>query len=180
MYEGKTVVFFDLETKMLFQEVGGRGNESKLGMSAAVTYNTSDGAFHRYREENAEDLVDELRSADLVVGFNVVRFDYAVLQAYTDFPLRSIPTLDMLEEIYRRMGFRVKLDDLAYATLGIGKSADGVLAVQWYRQGLIDKVLDYCQQDVEVTKRLYEYGRKFKHLKYKDRYGKLKLIPVSW
>jgi DEAD/DEAH box helicase domain-containing protein len=180
MYDGKTVVFFDLETKKLFQEVGGRGNERQLGMSAAVTYNTSDGEFHRYREEDAGKLVEELRNADLVVGFNVVRFDYAVLQAYTDFQLRSIPTLDMLEDIYRKLGFMVKLDALAHATLGVGKSADGVLAVQWYRQGLIDKVLDYCQQDVEVTRQLYEYGKKFKHLKYKDRYGRLKLVPVSW
>ena len=180
MYDGKTVVFFDLETKKLFREVGGYGNERRLGMSAAVTYNTSDGEFHRYKEEDALKLVEELKGADLVVGFNVIKFDYAVLQAYTDFPLRSIPTLDMLEEIYRRIGVRIKLDALAHATLGTGKSANGVLAVEWYRKGLIEKVLDYCQQDVDVTKRLYEYGKRFKHLKYKDRYGRLKLVPVSW
>ncbi len=180
MTDERNIVIFDLETKRLLNEVGGRQHVRKLGLSGAVTYSSADGEFHRYLEKDVQDLVAELRNADLVVGFNVLRFDYEVLQAYTAFPLRSIPTLDMLEEIYRRLGFRVGLDALAQATLGTQKSADGLMAVRWYRQGELEKLLDYCQQDVEVTRQLYEYGRKYKHLKFKDRRGRLKLVPVSW
>ncbi len=180
MSDGQTTVVFDLETKRLLREVGGHQHVRKLGLSGAVTYNTIDGKFRRYLEKDVKALVEELRSADLVVGFNVISFDYEVLQAYTGFPLRTIPTLDMLDEVYRRLGFRVGLDVLAQATLGTKKSADGLMAVRWYRQGEIEKLLDYCQQDVEVTRQLYEYGKKFKYLRFKDRYGRSKLVPVSW
>ena len=68
-------VFFDLETKYLADEVGGWGNIHKMELAVAVTYSTADADFHSYTEEQAAELVDELRRADLVVGFNVRRFD---------------------------------------------------------------------------------------------------------
>jgi DEAD/DEAH box helicase domain-containing protein len=174
------IVFFDLETQRTFDEVGGRRNIRKLGLSVAVTYSTADGEFRRYTEETVDDLIAELKAADLVVGFNVLRFDYEVLRAYTDEVFDGIATVDMLDHIYRRLGFRVSLDNLAGATLGAAKSADGLQAVRWYRQGRIDEILDYCQQDVEVTRQLYEYGRQQKHLKYQDRSYRTQMVPVSW
>ncbi len=173
-------VFFDLETQRTFDEVGGRHNIHKLGLAAAVTYSTADGGFRRYTEETAADLIAELKAADLVVGFNVVRFDYEVLRAYTTEPLRNIPTVDMLDHVYKRLGFRVSLDNLAQATLGTTKSADGLQAVRWYKQGRIQEVLDYCQQDVEVTRRLYEYGQQHKHVKYRDRNYRERKVQVTW
>ncbi len=174
------VVFFDLETQRTFDEVGGRHNIGKLGMSVAVTFSTADGEFRRYTEENVADLIAELGAADKVVGFNVLRFDYEVLEAYTEESLADIPTVDMLDDIYRKLGFRVSLDNLAGATLGISKSADGLQAVRWYRQGNISEILEYCQQDVEVTRRLYEYGQQFKHVKFRDRNHRTQMVPVSW
>jgi DEAD/DEAH box helicase domain-containing protein len=174
------VVFFDLETQRTFDDVGGRHNIRELGLSAAVTYSTADGRFHHYTEDRVADLIAELRVADKVVGFNVLRFDYVVLEAYSDDPLAGIPTVDMLDHIYRRLGFRVSLDNLAVATLGISKSADGLQAVRWYRQGRIQEILEYCQQDVEVTRRLYEYGHKHKHVKFRDRSHRTQLVQVNW
>jgi DEAD/DEAH box helicase domain-containing protein len=174
------VVFFDIETQRAFDEVGGRDNTRKLGLAAAVTYSTAEGAFHHYTEETVADLIAELKSADVVVGFNVLRFDYAVLMAYTDEPLKSLPTVDMLDHIYKRLGFRVSLDNLATTTLGTTKSADGLQAVRWYKQGRIQEILDYCQQDVEVTRQLYEYGKQYKHVKYKDRNHRVQMVPVNW
>ncbi len=174
------IVFFDVETQRTFDEVGGRHNTRKLGLSAAVTYSTADSAFHHYTEATVADLIAELKAADLVVGFNVLRFDYEVLRAYTDERLDRLPTVDMLDHIHRRLGFRLSLDALASATLGINKSADGLQAVRWYREGRIQEVLDYCQQDVEVTRQLYEYGRQHKHVKYRDRNYRLQMVPVSW
>jgi DEAD/DEAH box helicase domain-containing protein len=173
-------VFFDVETQRTFDEVGGRHNTRKLGLAAAVTYSTGDGAFHDYTEDTVADLIAELKAADLVVGFNVLRFDYEVLRAYTDDRLGSLPTVDMLEHIYQRLGFRVSLGDLAAATLGIGKSADGLQAVRWYKEGRIQEILDYCRQDVEVTRQLYEYGKQYRQVKYRDRNYRLKTVQVSW
>ncbi|MFN2227973.1 MAG: ribonuclease H-like domain-containing protein [Anaerolineae bacterium] len=173
-------VFFDVETQRSFDEVGGRHNIRKLGLSAAVTYSSATGTFRHYTEETVADLIAELRAADLVVGFNVLNFDYEVLRAYTDDPLDDLPTVDMLDQIYRTLGFRISLDSLAGSTLGTNKSADGLQAVRWYREGRMQDILDYCQQDVEVTRQLYEFGQRHKHLKYRDRSYRTQMVPVSW
>ena len=174
------IVFFDVETQRSFDEVGGRHNIRKLGLSAAVTYSTAEGAYRHYTEEAVGDLIAELLAADLVVGFNVLSFDYEVLRAYTDDPLDDIETVDMLAHIHKRLGFRVSLDNLASTTLKTSKSADGLQAVRWYKQGRMQEILEYCQQDVEVTRKLYEYGKQYKHLKFRDRSYREKRVPVSW
>lgn len=176
----KNIVFFDLETQRSFQEVGGRHNIPRLGLSVAVTYSTADGEYHHYTEETVDELIEELKSADLVVGFNVLSFDYEVLTAYTDHPLRQLPTVDMLDDIYRTLGFRVSLDALASATLGVGKSADGLQAIRWWRQGQMKELFDYCQQDVEVTRQLYEFGKQNKYVQYQDRQWRVRRVPVNW
>ena len=173
-------VFFDLETQRSFDEVGGRHNIRKLGLSVAVTYSTADGAFHHYTEEDVADLIADLQAVDLVVGFNVLGFDYEVLRAYTDDPLDDLETVDMLDHIHKRLGFRVSLDNLASTTLGTSKSADGLQAVRWYKQGRMQEILEYCQQDVEVTRKLYEYGKQYKHVKFRDRNYREKIVSVSW
>ena len=174
------VVFFDVETQRSFDEVGGRHNIRKLALSAAVTYSTAEGTYKHYTEEAVGDLITELKAADLVVGFNVLNFDYEVLRAYTDDPLDDIETVDMLAHIHKRLGFRVSLDNLASTTLKTSKSADGLQAVRWYKQGRIQEILEYCQQDVEVTRKLYEYGQQYKHVKFRDRSYREKTVPVSW
>jgi DEAD/DEAH box helicase domain-containing protein len=174
------IVYFDVETQRTFDEVGGRHNIRKLGLSAAVTYSTADGAFHHYTEEAVDDLIAELKAADRVVGFNVLGFDYEVLRAYTTDPLDDIPTVDMLDHIYKRLGFRVSLDNLASTTLRAAKSADGLQAVRWYKEGRIQEILEYCQQDVEVTRQLYNYGRKHKHVRFRDRSHRSQMVSVNW
>jgi hypothetical protein len=174
------IIYFDLETKRTFDEVGGRANIRKLGLAAAVTYNTAMAAYHRYTEGRVRELVEELQSADLVVGYNVIAFDYEVLRAYSNQPFDQLPTLDMMQDLARRLGFRPSLESVATATLRIGKSADGLQAVRWYRQGLIDKVLDYCEKDVEITKKVHEYGKQHKFVYYWDKQYQRQMISVNW
>ena len=173
-------VFFDVETQKSFDEVGGRHNIRQLKLSVAVTYSTASASFRHYREEDVDDLIAELQAADLVVGFNVLSFDYEVLRAYTDDPLDDLETVDMLDHIHKRLGFRVSLDNLASTTLGTSKSADGLQAVRWYKQGRMQEILEYCQQDVEVTRKLYEFGKQYKHVKFRDRNYREKTVAVSW
>lgn len=180
MHGSEKMVFFDVETQRTFDEVGGRQNLHQLGLAAAVTYDSSTGEYHSYTEDQAQALVDELASADLVVGFNVLSFDYEVLRPYTDYPLHTLPTVDMLEDVHRELGFRLPLQALAEATLGVGKSADGLQSVRWYRQGELDKVIEYCRRDVEITRLLYEHGREQGHLLYWDRQGRMQKVYVNW
>jgi len=177
----KTLVF-DLETKNLAREVGGWSNIDKLGLAAAVLLHVETGEVLRYVEQDASDLIAQLLKADRVVGFNVVRFDYVVLRPYglslnPDLINKSI---DILDHLYQYLGFRLSLNNLAEATLNETKSADGIIAVQWFRDGKIDQVLDYCEQDVRVTYRLWEFGRENGHVKYRDRDFRLQRVPVSW
>ena len=179
MTHNKTL-FFDLETQRTFDEVGGRHNLAKLGLAVAVVYDTSTLEYRAYTEERAEELVEELLQADLVVGFNLLHFDYAVLQPYTDYPLSTLPTVDLLQDVHQQLGFRLSLQALAEATLGVGKSADGLQSVAWFRQGKVDKVIEYCRRDVEITRQLYEYGCERGHVLYWDRRGQMRKVLVSW
>jgi DEAD/DEAH box helicase domain-containing protein len=178
--ENKPVVVFDLETQNSFDEVGGYRNTRALKMSVGVTWNSADQAFHRYAEQDVPALIQELKSAALVVGFNVLNFDYEVLAAYTGEPLRGLPTVDMLDHIYRKLGFRVKLDDLVRASLNVQKSGDGLDAIRWWRAGQLDRLFDYCQQDVAVTRRLYEFGKQNKYVMFYDKRYKLQRVAVNW
>ncbi len=173
-------IFFDLETKYLANEVGGWNNIHKMELAVAVTYSTADAAYRHFGKEQAAELVAELQRADLVVGYNVVRFDYTVLQPYTDVPLQQLPTVDMLQDIHRQLGFRLGLDAVASATINAAKSADGIQAVQWYRQGEVDKVMAYCQRDVQVTRDVYEFGKRHGFVRYLDRRRVMRQVKVPW
>ncbi len=176
---GKNLLFFDLETKRTFAEVGGRDNFWALGMAAAVTYSSASGGYESYLEKDVEALMAELAKADLVIGYNLLRFDYEVLRGYG--PLPPLPTLDILEEIYQALGFRVGLNEVAQATLGAGKSAHGLQSVQWFREGRLDLVIEYCRRDVELTKRLYEFGKEKGYLLFWDQDLEVaRKIPVAW
>lgn len=175
------ILYFDLETQRTFDEVGGRHNICQLGLSIGVTYSTADQDYHVYMETDVDALVRDLSQADLVVGFNVLSFDYEVLSAYSDYPFHEIPTVDMLDHIYRTLGFRVSLDSLASATLKEKKSADGLAAVRWYKSGQMDKIIEYCKQDVKVTKELYESGKKNGYVQFQDRRSyRLRKVSVHW
>lgn len=174
------VVVLDLETQYIASEVGGWGNIRKMRLAVGVTYHAAQDIYRSYLESDAEHLIATLRSADLVVGYNLLGFDYEVLRRYTDDPLLDLPTCDMLRDIHRTLGWRLKLDDVAAATLGEGKSADGLQAVRWFRQGQMQKVIDYCRRDVEVTWRVYKFGQQNGYIKYRDRNWRTRKVLVRW
>ena len=174
------IIAFDLETQYTADEVGGWSHIRDMRLAVGVTSDAAEDAYHDYTEQQAERLIADLRGADLIVGYNVLRFDYEVLRAYTDDPLSDLPTVDMLQHIHRALGWRLKLDNVASATLGESKSADGLDAVRWFRQGLLAKVTDYCRRDVEVTWKVYQFGRQNGYVQYRDRKWRLHKIPVQW
>jgi DEAD/DEAH box helicase domain-containing protein len=174
------ILAFDLETQLTADEVGGWNNIRDMRLAVGVTYNATENTYHDYVEQDVEHLIADLRGADLIVGYNVLRFDYEVLRAYTDDPLSDLPTVDMLQHIYRALGWRLKLDNIAAATLGESKSADGLQAVHWFRQGQLDKVTDYCRRDVEVTWKVYQFGQQNGYIRYRDRKWRVHQLPVRW
>jgi len=177
----KDFVYFDLETMRTANDVGGWGHKDQMGMSIGVTYSTGTGAYKVYDEDNVQDLVDQLMKADLCIGYNHVSFDYEVLQGYTFLDLKSqIFSLDLMVEIEKIVGHKPKLEDVAAASLGTGKSADGLDAIRWWKEGKILEIAEYCCFDVKVTKCVHEYGVHNGFVKYKDRFGNTKNVPVDW
>lgn len=175
------MVFFDLETQKLAQDVGGWMNTHLMRVSVAVLFDTAENRFFTFFEDKVDDLISHLEKADLVVGFNVKRFDYRVLSAYTKKDLLKLPTFDILQDIHERLGFRVGLDHLAKETLNSNKSADGLKAVEWFRQGQMEKLEHYCSQDVALTRDLFNYGIKNGHLIYRKKGMDTRLrLLVDW
>jgi len=176
----QNIVYFDLETKHSADEVGGWSHIDKMGMSIGVTYSTARGDYKIYGEPEVEELIKELQRADLVVGFNHIRFDYRVLEGYSIFDFSQVPSLDMLIVLNERLGHRLKLDSIAQATLGCEKSAEGLQALEWYKQGKMAEIAEYCCFDVKITKLVHEYGAAHGHLFYNNRFGNKLKVEVEW
>lgn len=150
-------------------------------MSVGVTYSTARGEYCIFSEKRVNELVDQLLRADLVIGFNVVNFDYEVLMGYTILDLKSqLPTLDLMVDLEQRLGHRLKLEAIAQATLGTGKTAEGLEAIKWWREGRVLEIAEYCCFDVKVTKLVHEYGCQNRKLRYNDRFGQLREVDVDW
>jgi DEAD/DEAH box helicase domain-containing protein len=151
-----------------------------MKLAVGVVWDSCEQEYFSYLEGAALQLVKKLRTADLVVGFNVKKFDYGVLQPYADFDLDEITTFDMLIDVNKKLGHRLSLNHLAENTLNAEKSADGLVSLKWYKEGKIDKIIEYCKQDVEITRDLFLYGESHGHVKYSTRSGVAKDLKVNW
>ena len=176
----ENLLYFDLETQKSAEEVGGWSHIRDMRMSIGVTFGTRHGEYKIYGEKQVDQLIAELMRADLVVGFNNLRFDYEVLHPYTVMDLRQIPTLDMMVELQKTLNHRLSLDSLAVSTLGVEKTAEGTQAIEWFRQGRLVEIAEYCCYDVKITRMLHEYGVRHKQVYYRNRFGSKLSVPVVW
>lgn len=170
-------VVLDIETQNTFQDVGAY-NPSLLSISLVGCYFYETDTFESFLEDDLPKLWPRLERADRVIGYNLFGFDYPCMQSYYTGDFRRIPTVDLMVEIEKRIGFRVKLDDVAHATLGMGKSGHGLQAVEFWKKGEIDKLRDYCLQDVRVTRDVYDYALQQQHVFYNDRVGQKQQVPM--
>jgi DEAD/DEAH box helicase domain-containing protein len=176
----KNIVYFDLETQKSADEVGGWDRIRDMRMSVGVTYSTARGGYEIYGESRVDDLIRELQRADLVVGFNNLRFDYEVLHGYTVFDLTQLPTTDMLVVLSDTLKHRLSLDSIAEATFGLTKTSEGLQAIEWFREGRMMEIAEYCCFDVKLTKMVHEFGAANRLLFYKNRFGARLNVAVNW
>jgi len=176
----KNIVYFDLETQKSADEVGGWDKIRDMRMSIGVTYSTARGDYRIYGEKDVDELLTELQRADVVVGFNNLGFDYEVLHGYTILDLRQLPTLDMLVEIKKILPHRLSLDSIAHATMGVEKTAEGLQAIRWFKEGKLLEIAEYCCYDVKITKLVHEYGAANKQLFYTNKFGSKLSVQVGW
>lgn len=172
----------DIETQKLVQEVGGWDNIHLLGISVACAYDSKSDQFLSYRESEIPALI-ELCEERLVVGYNIRGFDLPVLAAYGLDP-KKLDVFDIMYDLeaLTRQRF-LKLEAVARGTLGTGKSADGLLAVEWWKSGQVDKIIEYCLQDVRVTRDVFQYGRQNGFVKIQrsaEATDKVSQVSVQW
>lgn len=174
----KNIIVFDIETQNTFNDVGNDLKKLKISVVSVYSYLTD--SYKSFDENELINLWPILEKADLIIGYNSEHFDLPVLSNYYLGDLTQIPHLDLLTRIKDSLGRRIKLDDVALATLDVGKSADGLQAIKWWKDGEVQKIKDYCEQDVKVTKEVYDFGKKNKQLFYKTLTGEALPFAVNF
>lgn len=168
-------IFFDVETLRLSHEVtGGWSSIARFGLAVGVTWDPKN-QFRRWFEPDAKALVQELGQFDRIITFNGERFDFEVLRGYHPVDTLYEKSLDLLADLHAKLGFRIKLDDLAQETLGRLKTGDGLEAVRWWRAGEREKVCKYCENDVQLLVDLVNFARMKKYVIVDSR-----RLPVDW
>jgi len=170
----------DLETKQTFEDVGGHHNAKNLGVSLVGVYSYGRNEYRAFIEDEFEELKKWLQEANLIIGFNSKSFDFTVLQPYyPNFDLSKLPHLDIMEDVVYALGHRLKLETIAQATLGHGKSGDGLDAIRYFRAGDWASLEKYCLDDVRVTKDVYDYGVAHGYIWYTSN-GQKEKISMKW
>lgn len=170
-------IVFDLETQNIFQDVGSN-DPTALDISVATVYDSETDCYTTVTVDQIDQLWPIIEQADALVGYNSNHFDIPLLNKYYPGDLSQIKSIDLLEDIKKSLGRRLRLDSVAQATIGAKKTADGLQAVRWWREGNVKDVIKYCEQDVKVTKEIFEYARQHGHLKFKDGHRKRE-IPLD-
>lgn len=160
-------IVLDIETRNTFQEVG-KADPTLLDISVVCIYDSETNEYTSYLQEDLMKLWPILERADILITFNGDHFDIPLLNKYYSGDLSKIKSLDILKEIKKSLGFRIGLDNIASATLGKGKIGHGLEAIDWWRNGEIEKIIKYCIGDVQITKEVYDYAIANKTLKYKE------------
>ncbi|MGE5297618.1 MAG: ribonuclease H-like domain-containing protein [Acidobacteriaceae bacterium] len=172
-------IVFDVETQKDFSEVGGRDKNHLLKVSVVCAYSYPEDKYYNFTEDQMYRLGEMFSEADQIIGFNIKHFDFEVVKPYFSFDPQELPYLDIMQEVEKLIGHRVKLDNLAQSTLGVGKNGDGLEAIRLFRQGRIDELKKYCQNDVKITKELYDYVKTYGKLLYKD-YFETKEVKLTF
>jgi len=172
-------IVFDIETQNSFAEA--ENDFRKLKVSVVSVYSYATDTYQSFTEDELPKLWPILEKADRVIGYNSEHFDLPVLNNYYLGNLLELPSLDLLKKIKESLGIRLKLADVAEATLdNVSKSANGLQALRWWKEGKIDEIKKYCEQDVRVTKELYDFGRTNNQLFYKNLAGEVLPFAVDF
>ncbi|MDB5264508.1 MAG: box helicase protein box helicase protein [Parcubacteria group bacterium] len=174
-------ITFDIETANLLPSLA-RQDVTRLDLAVVAIHDSETGEYSSYSKEELPKLWPIIEKADMLIGFNSDSFDIPLLNHYYAGDLTKIRSLDLLVEVQKVLGRRIRLQSIAEATLKVSKSGDGLKSVEWWQQGLYDKVREYCIQDVRITREIFDYAIKNQALKYKDLKDirEMKIDTSSW
>lgn len=172
----KYPVVIDLETKYTFRE---RNKHEKLEISVMAIYDYTSQTCRIYTENELSKVFAVLENASYVIGFNIKSFDLQVLRAYYPGDVAKFSVFDICDDIKDRVGRRLSLNDLLFATLNKKKTGHGLVAIDLYKQKKMEELKQYCIDDVTLTRELFDFGIREGLIYFLDSKGK-KEIPVDW
>ena len=156
----------DGSTSPAFTYCAGWHDHANMGISCIGVYDYQDDRYRVFLPDNLDEFQELARNRDYVAGFNSVQFDDELCRA-NGIQIRT--TYDLLHHVRTAAGepkvwtrgvssAGFALENLAQANLGHGKSGNGALAPELWQKGEQGKVIDYCLQDIQITRRLIEMG----------------------
>lgn len=129
-----------------------------------------------FMEPDIKDFIELMKKADLIIGFNQLWFDLPVLEKYSNFPLKQLPNYDILVEVEKKLGYKIKLDDLCRANFNDDIKTDSYSTYKdYHKQGKWFELIDYCMNDVRLTENLFRQICKTKTISYYDLHQKLEV-----
>ncbi len=173
-------IVLDIETQNSFADTGPKRDIRLLKVSLVGIYDFAKEEYHVFMENELPDLWPILEQAETIIGFNSKQFDMPVLNSYYSGDLLKLPQLDLYEIVEKSSEKRLKLDYIARGTLGSQKTGTGLDAIKYWQEGKIDKLKEYCLNDVKITKEVYEYGIKFGCIYFKTDFGEQGKIDVDF
>lgn len=160
-------ITFDIETSNILPSLA-RQDVTRLDLAVVAIHDSETGEYSSYDQSELPKLWPIIEKADTLIGYNSDSFDIPLLNKYYPGDLTKIRSIDLMVEVQKVLGRRLRLQSLAEATLKVGKSGNGLESVRWWNEGLYEKVREYCIQDVKITRDLYDRALEKGALKYKD------------
>jgi len=186
----KREIFFDVETKKIFSEIE-TDNPADLGVSIVSVYSRdlnddlteSNGKMESFWEKDFEKMWPLFQNADRIIGFNSIGFDVPALKPYTNFPFEKLPHFDIMYKFKDKVGHRISLDSLAKETLDKEKIDVGLNAVLYWKkhdEESLTKLRKYCEEDVFITRDIYDFALKNRELIYRDKWNTLRKSELDF
>ena len=183
-------VFFDVETKKLFGDIEG-DDPGDLGVSIVSVYsrkldenfNEVEGKMQSFWEKDFEHMWPIFQEADRIIGYNSIGFDVPALAPYVNFPFQKLPHLDIMYKVKDVFGRRIPMDAIAKETLDREKTDVGLNAVYYWQKGdkeSLEKLKKYCEMDVLITRDIYDFVIKNKHVLFKDKWNTLRKVELDF
>jgi len=151
-------VVFDIESK----DTVDFSKPHLAGVSVACAYSSVEGVSF-YDEGTLERMGDLFLRHDLLVGFGIDGYDIPTLSALSPVckeAFGAVQTWDINAAIFAAKGHRSRLDDVARATIGRGKTGSGAEAPLLWQAGRIAELYNYCLSDVRLETDLFNAIRK--------------------
>lgn len=143
----------------------GWGDHAGMGISCIGAYDYVEQRYRVFMDDNIGEFQKLVDSRKLIVSFNGLAFDNRVCAA-NGVVVRDDRSYDILVELWAAAGLGPHftfpthvgfgLDAVGEANFGIRKTGHGALAPVDFQLGNYGALIDYCLNDVAMTKRAFD------------------------